>query len=240
MEEYRKANKEVRRLLRKAKEEWAEEQARLVESNFEMNNTRKVFKTIQNLTEQHRRQINVIEDKDGKVLCGSTEVAQRWKEYCSELYNYKGDVDRNILNEDVETKGAEEDQECEILRSEVEAAIGSLKKNKSPGMDNICAELIQNGGEDTVTILHALCNRILKSGVWPSQWTESILIPIPKKANSKKCNEFRTISLISHASKILLKIIQRRITPRVEQVLSEMQAGFRKADYQQSRLPTSD
>eukprot|EP00794_Sanderia_malayensis_P019588 gene19588-biopygen14544 len=163
MEEYRKANKEVRRQLRKAKEEWVEEQARLVESNFEMNNTRKVFKTIQNLAEQRRKQINVIEDKDGKVLSGSTEVSQRWKEYCNELYNYKADVDRNILNEDAETRGAEEDKKCEVLRSEVEAAIGSLKKNKSPGMGNISAELIQNGGEDTVTILHELCN--------PKKWS---------------------------------------------------------------------
>ena len=78
-------------------------------------------------------------------------------------------------------------------------------------------------------ILHALCNNIFKSKKWPSQWIESILIPsIPKKANSRKCSDFRTISLISHASKVLLKIIQRRIQPRIGEVLDESQAGFRR------------
>ena len=225
LEEYREANKTVRRLLRKAKEEWAEEQANLVESSFESNNARKVFKTIKNLTERRAKQINIIEDKEGKLLTSSSDIANRWKEYCEELYNFKDDVDRTVLEEDVVT---EEDHEGEILRAEVELAVRSLKTNKSPGADNVNAELIQCGGEDTVKILHMLCNLIFRSGVWPTQWTESILIPIPKKMNSRKCSDFRTISLISHASKVLLKIIQGRITPRVEEVLSEMQAGFRK------------
>ena len=201
MKEYREANKEVRRLLRKAKEKWAEEQANLVESSFETNNARKVLKTIKNLTEQRCRQINVIEDKNGDLLTGSNDIAERWKEYCDELYDYKAEADQNVLNEDVETKGQKEDKDSEMLRSEVEIAVRSLKKNKSSGADNISAELIKSGGEGTVTILHTLCNRILTSGVWPSQWTESILIPIPKKSNGKKCSDYRTISLISHASK---------------------------------------
>ena len=150
------------------------------------------------------------------------------KEYCSELYNYEAEVDRSILDEDVESKCEGEEREDEILKSEVEIAIKGLKRNKIPGEDNISAELIQEGGETTVNIMHVLCNKILNSGVWPTQWTEVILIPLPKKANSKKCSDYRTLSMISHASKILLKIIQRRITPRVEQILSEMQEGFRK------------
>ena len=85
MKECRKANKEVRRLLRKAKEEWAEEQANLVESTYETNNARKVFKTIKNLTEQRCRQINIIEDKNGDLLTGCSDIAERWKEYCDEL-----------------------------------------------------------------------------------------------------------------------------------------------------------
>ena len=222
-------NREVRQLLRKAKEDWAEEQAKLVEDSFEANNARKVFKTIKNLTaKQTNRQINVNEDEQGNLLTGSNEIAQRWKECCSELYNYEADIDRSILGEDVESKCEGEEWEDKILRSEVEIAIKGLKKNKSPGEDNVRAELIQEGGETAVNIMHALCNKVLNSGVWPTQWTKAILIPLPKKANSKKFNEYRTVSLISHASKILLKITQIRITPRVEQILSEMQAGFRK------------
>ena len=135
-------------------------------------------------------------------------------------------MDRDILKEDVETK--EEDEELEILESEVREAIKQLKEQKAPGADNIGAELITNGGEKTIKILHTLCNNIFKSKKWPSQWIESILIPIPKKANSRKCSDFRTISLISHASKVLLKIIQRCIQSRIEEVLNESQAGFRR------------
>ena len=134
---------------RKAKEKWAEEQANLVESTFETNNARKVFKTIKNLTEQRCRQINVIEDKNGDLLPWSNDIAERRKEYCEELYKHKAEVDQNVLDEDMETKGQKEDKESEILRLEVEIAVRSLKKNKSPRADNISAELIQSGGTIT-------------------------------------------------------------------------------------------
>ena len=88
--------------------------------------------------------------------------------------------------------------------------------------------MIKNGGESVVDAYHILCNRILETGQWPDQWTESILILILKKKASKKCSEHRTISLICHPSKILLSIILNRIAPKVESILSETQAGFRK------------
>ena len=75
-------------------------------------------------------------------------------------------------------------------------------------------------------VLHKLCNEILRTTKWPNQWTESVLITIPKNANTGKCSEHRTINLISHASKVMLKIIQKIITSRIEEVLSESQAGF--------------
>ncbi|XP_063615927.1 uncharacterized protein LOC134789159, partial [Penaeus indicus] len=89
-------------------------------------------------------------------------------------------------------------------------------------------ELINCGGEPSVKTLHLLCNRILQTGKWPTQWTQSILIPIPKKKMSKNCSEHRTISLISHPSKVLLTIILNRIKPGIEEILDESQAGFRK------------
>ncbi len=109
----------------------------------------------------------------------------------------------------------------------MENAIKKLKKNKAPGAENITAELLQNGGQATIQIIHKFCNEILKTKQWPNQWTESVLITIPKKANSRKCSDHRTISLISHASKVLLGMIQERLRTRFEEVLSESQAGFR-------------
>ena len=170
--------------------------------------------------------VSLIEDKDGKLPTKDDEILKRWKEYCEELYNYKIQKDVRVLNESVQVEDTREEEE--ILLTEVKCAIKELKKGKAPGADNIKAEQIQFGGETTAEMLHKLCNTILKAKEWPSQWTESVIITIPKKANSRKCSEHRTISLISHASKVLLKIIQKRITPRIEEVLSESQIGFKK------------
>lgn len=87
---------------------------------------------------------------------------------------------------------------------------------------------IKSGGEPMTDMFYALCNDIPKSGKWPSQWTESVLIPIPQKKSNKKCNDYRTINLISHSSKVLLNVILNKIKPNIERVLSETQTGFRK------------
>ena len=132
--------------------------------------------------------------------------------------------DMAILDEDA---GGKERQEESILLSEEEVAIRDLKAKKSPGKDNISAELLQHGDTETAKIVHKLCNEVLEKRMWPAQWTESILIAIPKKSNSRKCSDYRTISLINHAAKVMLKILQKRMAPRIEEILSESQPGFR-------------
>ena len=90
---------------------------------------------------------------------------------------------------------------------EVEAAVQSLKKGKSAGVDNIPAELAQAGGGDVITALTTICNKIWQTGEWPTQWTQSLVITLPKKGSLQQCQNYRTISLISHPSKVMLKII---------------------------------
>ena len=87
-----------------------------------------------------------------------------------------------------------------ILRKEVEAAVQSLKKWKSAGVDNIPAELVQACGEDVITALTTICNEIWQIGGWPTPWTQSLVILLPKKGNLQQCQNHRTISLISHYS----------------------------------------
>ena len=103
----------------------------------------------------------------------------------------------------------------------------SLKKGKAAGVDNIPAELIQAGGEATIDALTIICNKIWQSGEWPTTWTQSLIITLPKKGNLQECQNYRTISLISHPSKVLLKIILNRLKPQAEQIIAEEQAGFR-------------
>lgn len=228
--EYRTANRKTRNALNEAKNKWIMRQSNEIEENLSRNNTKKAYEVVKKLCgaqkdEIKKKQTGIIEDKDGNLLTKSDDILKRWKDYCEELFNYDIQKNNQVLEEE---KVEEQQEEEEILLSEVQCAIKELKKNKTPGADNISAELIQNGGEATEHIIHKLCNKILRTKQWPSQWTESMLITIAKKTNSRKCSDYRTISLISHASKVLLKIIQKRITPRIEEVLSDSQAGFRR------------
>ena len=114
-----------------------------------------------------------------------------------------------------------------ILREGVEIAVASLKKGKSVGVDNIPAELLQAGGETMIDVLTEICNRIWRTGEWPTPWTQSLIITLPKKGNLQLCQNYRTISLISHSSKVMLKVILNRLKPQAGEIIAEEQAGFR-------------
>ena len=109
----------------------------------------------------------------------------------------------------------------------MEAAVQSLKKGKSAGVDNIPTELVQAGGEDVITALTTICNKIWQTEEWPTPRTQSLVITLPKKGNLQQCQNYRTISLISHPSKVMLKVILNRLKPQVEKIIAEEQAGFR-------------
>ena len=104
-------------------------------------------------------------------------------EYCCELCKHKTNGDPSVLN--CPQSGTEDDYP--ILRKEVEAAVRSLKKGKSAGVDNIPAELVQAGGEDVITALTTFCNKICQTGEWPTPWTQSLVITLPKKGNLQQC-----------------------------------------------------
>ena len=98
-----------------------------------------------------------------------------------------------------------------ILESEVEAAIHALQIGKSPGVDNIPSELLKSGGDILKKLLTDICYKIWETGIWPSEWKKSLIISLHKKGSKQKCENYRTIRLISHASKIMLKIILHRL-----------------------------
>ena len=118
--------------------------------------------------------------------------------------------------------------EPDILKCKVKWALGSITMNKASAGDEIPAELFQIIKDDAVKVLHSICQQIWKTQQWPQDWTRSVFIPIPKKANVKECSNYRTIALISHANKIMLKILQARLQQYVNCELSDVQAGFRK------------
>ncbi|CAM4580653.1 unnamed protein product [Leuciscus chuanchicus] len=160
-------------------------------------------------------------DKAGHFL---TEEKEMWTEYFSKLYNHPDQADSEIL---VGTSLGKEDY-FPILCEEVEAAIRSLKNRKAPGIDNVPTELTKEGGSITIDMLMKICNNIWQAGQWPSTWTQSLIITLPKKGTLQHCQNYCTISLFSHPSKVMLKILLNRLKRQAENIIAEEQEGFRE------------
>ena len=118
--------------------------------------------------------------------------------------------------------------EPDILECEVKWTLGSITTNKASGSDGIPVELFQILKDDAVKVLHSIYQQIWKTHQWPQDWKRSVFIPIPKKRNAKECSNYHTITLISHASKVMLKILQARLLQYMNHELPDVQAGFRK------------
>ena len=118
--------------------------------------------------------------------------------------------------------------EPDILECEVKWALESITMNKASGGDGIPVELFQTLKDGSGKVLYSICQQIWKTQQWPQDWKRLIFIPIPKKGNAKECSTYRTIVLISHASKVMLKILQARLQQYVKCDLPDVQAGFRK------------
>ena len=120
------------------------------------------------------------------------------------------------------------DLEPDILECEVKGALGSITTNKASGGDEIPVELFQILKDDAVKVLHSIYQQIWKTQQRSQDWKRSVFILIPKKGNAKECSNYRTIALISHASKVMLQILQVRLQQYVNRELPDVQAGFRK------------
>ena len=118
--------------------------------------------------------------------------------------------------------------EPDMLKCEVKWALGSITTNKASGGDRIPVELFQILKDDAVKVLHSICQQIWKTQQWPQDWKRSVCIIIPKKGSAKECSDYRTIALISHASKVMLKILQARLQQYLNREHPDVQAGFRK------------
>ena len=129
--------------------------------------------------------------------------------------------------------------EPDILECEVKWALGSITTNKASGGGGIPVELFQIIKDDTVKVLHSICQQIWKAQQWPQNWKSSAFIPIPKKGNAKECSNYLITALISQASKVKLKILQARLQEYVNHELPDVQAGFRKGREPEIKLPAS-
>ena len=128
--------------------------------------------------------------------------------------------------------------EPDILEFKDKWALGSITTNKTSRVDGIPVEIFQVLKDDAVKVLHSMCQQIWKTQEGPQDWKRSVFIPIPKKGNAKESSNYHTIALISHASKVMLKILQARLQQYVNHELPDM--VLEKAEEREIRLPTSD
>ena len=129
--------------------------------------------------------------------------------------------------------------EPDILECELKWALESITVNKASGGDRVPVELFQILKDDAVKVLHSICQQMWKTQQWPQDWKRSIFIPIPKKGNARECSNYRTIAVISHASKVLLKILQGRIQQYMNHELQMFRLVLEKSEESEIKLPTS-
>ena len=207
---------------RRDKRNYLEAECRKIEGKNQQGKTRDMFRKIMEVTGSFSPRMNVIKNAKGIELIEGEKIKEGWREYVEKLY--KRDPTMGCVFAPPQFQ-----PEPPILLEEVRQAIQQLANNKSPGIDDLPIELIKALGAEGENTMLGICQKIWDTLEWPQQWKQSVYIPIPKKGDLKLCTNYRTITLISHASKVLLKIIQKRLEPMMETLLPDVQAGFRKA-----------
>ena len=175
------------------------------------------------LTSSKHDRTTTIQDKAGTYLTEQQEILKRWTEYCSKLYTHTTTGDPKVLD----VPPSINNDSYPILREEVEAAIFTEERKVGrSGQHSIGG--CPGGGEleAMIDMLLIICNKIWQTGEWPTPWTQSLIITLPKKGNLQLCQNLPTMSLISHPSKVMLKFL-KRLKPQVVEIIKGEQAGFR-------------
>ena len=187
-----------------------------------MGRTRDLFREIKEMTGSYSARCGAMKLSTGKVVTEEKEVKEIWQYYTEELYRRDPNA-TDAFNENIY------EDEPEVMATEVKEALRHISNRKSAGCDGIPIQLLKAGGEEAVKVMTGLCNCIIwKRKEWPTDWKKSVYVPIYKKGDKQECGNYRTIALISHASKVLLQIIQRRLEVFLIPELPIEQAGFRR------------
>ena len=190
----------VPKIARRDKKAFLTDQCKEIEENNRMGTTRDLFKKIRDTKGTIHAKIGTLKDRNGTDLTEAEDTKKRWQEYTEELY-------KKDLHDPDSHDGVITHLEPDILECEVKWALESITMNKASGGYGIPVELFQILEEDAVKVQHTLCQQIWTTQQWPQDWKRSVFIPIPKKGNAKEPSDYHTIALISHASKVMLKIL---------------------------------
>ena len=162
-----------------------------------------------------------IKERNGLDLTEAEDIKKRWQEYTEELYS------EDLHNPDNHNSMIT-DLEPDILECNIKWALESITTDKASEGYGIPVEIFQILKDDALEVLQSKCQQIWKTQQWPQDWKRSVFIPVLKKGYAKECSNYCTIALISHASKVTLKIFQARLQQFMNHELPDIQAGFRK------------
>ena len=168
-----------------------------------MGKTRDLFKKIKDTKGTFHAKMGAIKDRNGMDLTEAEDIKKGRQEYTEELY-------KKDLHDPDNHGGVITHLEADILECEVKWALENITMNKASGGDGIPTELFQILKDDGVKVLHSICQQIWKTQQWPQNWKKPVFIQIPKKDNVKECSNYSKMALISHGSKVMLKILQAR------------------------------
>jgi hypothetical protein len=212
--------REASRHFRNKKREYLKDKINELETNSKNKNIRDLYRGINGYKRGYQPKTNLVKDENGDPLADSPYISNRWKNYFSQLLNVHNVSD--VRQMEVHTfEPLVPGPSC----LEVEIAIAELKKYKSPGSDQIPAELIQARGEILMSTIHKLINSVWNKEKLPDKWKESIIVPIHKKGDKTDCNN-HGISLLSTSYNILSNILLSRLAPYIDEITGDHQCGF--------------
>ena len=219
-ERYTHLNADFQKIARRDKKAFLSDQCKEIEESNRVGKIRDLFKKIRDTKGTFHAMMGSIKDRNSMDLTEAEDI-KRQQEYTEELY-------KKDLHDPDDHDGVITHLEPDILECKVKWALGSITTDKASGCDEIPVELFHILKDDAVKVLHSMCQQIWKTQQWPQDWKRSVFIPIPKKGNAKECLNYSTIALISHASKVMLKILQARLQQYVNRELPDVQDGFKK------------
>ena len=223
-DEYQRLDKEVKSSLWEDKREWTNNIAQEAEDAARQGEMKGVYEATRRLCNERPKQVDMVKDREGKLLSKEDEVRKRWQEHFIEVLN-RPDletvaevVDDSDINDEIE--------EGPVTKLEIKNAMKDMKNGKAAGVDNITVEMMKAGIDITVNVLHDLLSLIWEEERIPEDWCKGLIVELPKKGDLTNCGNWRGITLMPTAAKVMGKVIIKRISRGVDKTLRKEQAGF--------------
>ena len=223
---FKNLKRQIEKKTRQALKDMITEKCRQCEEDSRRGNSHLMFKRARELTNRKEAKCLDLLDKNGHKITTCAGIRDRWKEHFQEKLNLTVNPDPEVLRKFPAHR--DEEPPPPPLRSEVEAALKSLKSNKAPGIDGIQAELLKVESDIVVDLYHKIVTAVWEIKYFPESWSKSVIVPLHKKGSKSNCENYRPISLTCQPAKILTKILLDRIRNLTRHVIPEYQAGFRQ------------